>query len=123
MNPFQAPAGPAEVTPRNSARVEFVAIGQKAVIYAILVNLCAVALRSVLGPVFLPLALVGLALSLFGIYRLSSGLGMSTGTKVALFICMAIPLVSLVTLFVLNSKATRVLRAAGYRVGLLGASK
>jgi hypothetical protein len=36
---------------------------------------------------------------------------------------MFVPLVNLVTLLMINVRAMRVLRAAGCRVGLLGASK
>jgi hypothetical protein len=38
-------------------------------------------------------------------------------------VLMFVPLVGLIVLLVLNSKATAKLRAAGYRVGLLGASR
>jgi len=46
-----------------------------------------------------------------------------TPIKIVIGVCMFIPLVSLITLLLLNSRATTALRAAGYRVGLLGASK
>jgi len=114
---------PLAVTPGSNLKLELVASGQRLVIYAILVDLAAVILKIVVDPALLSLSLVGLALSLFGIYRLSTGLAMSTANKVVVVICMFIPLVSLVTLLVLNSKATKALRTAGYRVGLLGASK
>ena len=58
-----------------------------------------------------------------GILRISSGLGYGTGTKVILVILMFVPLVGLITLLVLNAKATNRLREAGYKVGLLGASR
>jgi hypothetical protein len=93
------------------------------VIYAILINLAALVAKVAIGPAFALLILVSLGLSLFGVYQLSSGLGMSTPMKIIVFVCMFIPLVSLITLLVLNSKATTALRAAGYHVGLLGASK
>jgi hypothetical protein len=38
-------------------------------------------------------------------------------------VLMFVPLINLLTLLVVNGRATRVLRDAGYRVGLLGASR
>ena len=43
--------------------------------------------------------------------------------KILLVILMFVPLVNLITLLVLNARATRRLREAGYKVGLLGASR
>lgn len=40
-----------------------------------------------------------------------------------LYAGLIIPLIGLITLLILNSKATAALRAAGYKVGLLGASR
>jgi hypothetical protein len=38
-------------------------------------------------------------------------------------VLMFVPLVNLIVLLVVSGRATRALRGAGYRVGLLGASK
>jgi hypothetical protein len=124
MDPAESSGDVQKPSPAShSNNVALVASGQRAVIYAILINLAAYVLRTTIGPAFWVPALLGLALSLFGVYRLATGLGMSTWVKGLVVICMFVPLVSLVALFVLNSKATTMLRAAGYRVGLLGASK
>jgi hypothetical protein len=79
--------------------------------------------RSPYGTCKICRALGFLYLAIVGLYRLASGLGYSTGVKVLLFVLMIVPLVSLVTLFYLNSKATPLLRRAGYKVGLLGARR
>jgi hypothetical protein len=42
---------------------------------------------------------------------------------VVLVALMFVPMVNLITLLIVNSRVTARLRAAGYRVGLLGASK
>ena len=124
MDPAESSRDVQKPTPAsNPESVALVATGQRAVIYAILINLVAYALRTTVGAAFFVLALLGLGLSLVGVYRLATGLGMSTWVKGLVVVCMFIPIVSLVTLFVLNSKATTMLRTAGYRVGLLGASK
>jgi hypothetical protein len=71
-------------------------------------------------------ALLGLAtpvLSILGLFAMASALRFSTGAKVLLAIAMLIPLVNLIVMLVLNAKATKALRAGGYTVGLLGATK
>jgi hypothetical protein len=57
---------------------------------------------------------------LYSVYKLSRALQMSTGASVAWLVAMLIPLVGLICLLVLNGKATRVLKQAGIRVGLMG---
>lgn len=122
MNPYQAPAADLEQQ-RFGGDAEGVALGQRLIIYAILAQLGALALKGVLGPLAGLVLLGALGMSLFGVYRVSKGLGHSTPIKIVIGVCMFIPLVSLITLLLLNSRATTALRAAGYRVGLLGASK
>jgi len=103
---------------------ELLARGQKLLIYAILINIAALALRGMLGPA--PIALLGLAtlvLSIMGIFGMASALQFSTAAKVLLAIVMLIPFVNLIVMLVLNAKATKALRVGGYVVGLLGASK
>jgi hypothetical protein len=54
---------------------------------------------------------------------MATGMGMSLTRKILLVLLMFVPLVSLIVLLILNSRATSALRAAGYRVGFFGASK
>lgn len=58
-----------------------------------------------------------------GIFRLGTGLGLHPVVGVFLILAMFVPLLNLIILLVLNARATRTLREAGYKVGLLGASK
>ena len=59
--------------------------------------------------------------SLLGVVRLSSGLGKPTGATIFYMVLTFVPLVSLGAWIVLSVQATRLLRAAGWQVGLLGA--
>jgi hypothetical protein len=116
------------------------AIAQKAVIYAILLNLVAFALRFVVLVMVLSstlsvsggaaaIALISTALgwiatilSLWGVFQMTGSLGYATGLRVLFFLLMFVPLVSLIVLLVLSAQATSKLRAAGYTVGLMGAT-
>ena len=122
-NPYEAPKAPLQATAGDHVRIEDIASGQKLVIYAILVNLATIALQLVVGRIAGVLGLLALVMSIIGILRLASGMAVSVVSKVLLIVAMFIPLVGLITLLVLNSRATRHLTNAGYKVGLLGASK
>ena len=120
-NPYQSPRS--RVADVASGDIEAIAGGQKLVIYAILVYFLAAASRVAIGPLAILIALVALGLAIAGILKLGAGMAFSTLTKIVCVVLMFVPLVGLIMLLVLNSKATTRLRAAGYRVGLLGASR
>ncbi len=101
--------------------IENVASGQKLIIYAILVNFLTFGLQAAFGDIAGLVGIVAIIMSLVGMFRLASGLGYSTGAKIGLIILLLVPLVGLITLLVLNSRATKALQGAGYKVGLLGA--
>ncbi|HUG77591.1 MAG TPA: hypothetical protein VML57_08925 [Burkholderiales bacterium] len=122
-NPYQAPKAVVDTGVEVSEGIEKVASGQKLVIYAILVNFLTIGLQVLIGPPASLLALVALVLSLVGIYRVGSGMGFSMVAKIGLIVLMFVPLINLITLLVLNGRATARLRDAGYKVGLLGASR
>jgi len=103
--------------------IEKVAYGQKLIIYAILVQFLTVGLQAAFGDIAGLVGIIAIAMSLVGILHLASGLGYSISAKIVLVILILVPLVGLITLLVLNSRATKVLRAAGYKVGLLGARR
>jgi hypothetical protein len=110
----------AATTPQS---IEKVASGQKLIIYAILVNFLTIGLQAAFGDIASLVGIVAIVMSLVGMFRLTSGLGYSTGAKVGLVILLLVPLVSLIALLVLNSRATKALRGAGYKIGLLGAQR
>src|SRR5262245_48708976 len=101
--------------------MEKVASGQKLIIYAILVNFLTVGLIAALGDMAGLVGIVAIVMSLIGMFRLADGLGFSTVAKIFLLVLLLVPVVGLITLLVLNSRATKALRGAGYAVGLLGA--
>jgi len=125
-NPFAAPQSNldgAATGRRQYPNIDLVAGGQKLVIYAIAVNLASIGLRGAAPALLAFVGLGALALSLIGVYRIATGLEIGSGTRAVCMLLLVVPLANLVVLLVLNSKATRALRDAGYTVGLFGASK
>ena len=132
----QKPAVVAEPAPRPRPAVRpvepddvedsavLVAGGQKIVIYSIVLNFI---LRAVDQSHSVSLFLVQIlafgtaAYSLLGVVRICSGLGKSQNGKLLYMVLSFFPFINLITLVVLNVKATRLLRSAGWRVGLFGA--
>ncbi|MEJ5989385.1 hypothetical protein WG902_05260 [Ramlibacter sp. PS3R-8] len=101
-----------------------VANGQRMLVLSILGSLLVngVARSGVLStlPIFAMYVVLGLY-SLVGVVRLSSGLGKPTPSTILYMVLTFVPLVSLGAWIWLSVQATRQLRAAGWRVGLLGA--
>jgi hypothetical protein len=103
--------------------IEDVAAGQRMIIFAILLNIVAAILSVTVAESLIWLGAGATVLAILGLVRLSDGLGYSGGTKILLIILSFFPLIALVMLLVINDKATKALRAAGYKVGLFGARK
>ncbi len=110
--------------------------GQKAIIYAFLINLVAFALVEVLpnldispgtgGDIVIAswgLRVCAVVLGLYGIFKIANELEWSPLAKIANFIFLLIPIINLITLLVVSGKATAFLKKAGYKVGLAGAYK
>lgn len=105
-----------------------VAIYQKVILICILVYLILVVVNIVLQSIGMPpFALLPLALVAFGavitgavfVFMMALKLN-SVGIGVVLGIITLIPIIGLIVLLVINSKATAALRYGGYKVGLLG---
>jgi hypothetical protein len=121
-NPYQTPKAAVGDGIDDSEDIEKVRTGQKMLIYAILLNFVTYGFQGAGLPVIGVLVAIGaLILSLVGIFRVGSGMGFGTVAKIGLVLLMFVPLVNLITLLVLNGRATKMLREAGYAVGLLGA--
>ena len=117
-------AASSEASSGQRPELSKVASGQRLVLQAVVLNILAVVLRVLYGDVAFGLAaVVAFVFSLVGLNRLASGLGYSVGSRILLMVLMLIPLINLITLLVLNSSATKILRAGGYKVGLMGASR
>ncbi|WP_172205348.1 hypothetical protein [Niveibacterium sp. COAC-50] len=127
QNPYAPPTSSLSEQPVESsnerARLNRIASGQRLIVISILVTLGAAALAAAVGVLGQALQVVGLLVSLWGTYRLASALSGATWITVLCLILMVIPLVNLITMLVLSSRATRTLKKAGYKVGLLGASQ
>jgi hypothetical protein len=125
QNPYASPKTDTLYEPSvtdTSERTRRIASGQKLIIYAILLSLAGFALAAKLGLFAGLIAIASFAMSVFGLVRLTTAMEIGVGLRILLLMLMFVPLVSLIVLLVLNSRATKILRAAGYRVGLLGAS-
>jgi hypothetical protein len=68
-------------------------------------------------------SLAGSVVAIVGVVRLSGALGNAVIVRILYAIAMLIPLVNLLIMVLLSMRATRELRAGGYRVGFLGASR
>ena len=123
VNPYQAPKAPVDTGVDSSEDIEKVRTGQKTILWAIVLNIGGTLLNFAVPLLGVLAALAALVMSFVGIVRLGAGLGYSTAARVGLCILMFVPLVNLITLLIVNSRATSRLRDAGYKVGLMGASK
>jgi hypothetical protein len=123
-NPYQSPSAPLTVRgnrDRNDHSLDDVAYGQKKVIYAILLYFAAAFGAKLIGLLVLFALLGCIVLSWTGIYQITRGLGYAMWWRLLLLILMLVPLVGLLVLVMLSSRATARLRDAGYEVGLIGA--
>ncbi len=120
-NLYEAPKARVDAPLDGASDMHRVARGQKLIVYACVIYLAAMALQVAFGPPANLLNLLALPLALIGLVRLAGGLGYSSLAKVLLVALMLVPIVNLITLLIVNSRATSALRAAGYKVGLLGA--
>jgi hypothetical protein len=105
-------------------RHSLAAKGQKIVIYSILLNFvlrAAGQAHAIPDLAILALSLCVGAYSLLGVVKICSGLDKSQNQKILFMVLSFFPLINLVVLVYLSFKTTRMLRAAGWSVGLLGA--
>lgn len=98
--------------------------GQKIVIRCIVLTfiLRAAERAQALPDLVLQGLLVGVMIySLVGVVRICSGLGESQNKKILFMVLAFVPLVNLVALVYLSVRASKMLRKAGWTVGLFGA--
>jgi hypothetical protein len=100
------------------------AAGQKIVIYSIIINFVLNSAQkaelfsaTVMGGLFFCTA----AYSLLGVIKICSGLDKTQNQKILYMIFSFFPLINIVMLVYLSVKTSRMLRAAGWKIGLLGA--
>jgi hypothetical protein len=108
-------------TLQEPARVQEVAVAQRRLLLGLLANIVVnVLVRATTGPVFVVVALLGLATVVYTIVlvvQLCKALGK---TPWLYAIAVLIPLIGLLVLVMLNQQATTYLKANGVKVGFLG---
>ncbi|MDB5357434.1 MAG: hypothetical protein JWN24_3887 [Phycisphaerales bacterium] len=120
--PVPTPLNYAPPPPRNDLRV--IAVRQKAIMYCILGYVVLI-----IGQFALPAEVRIIATLLAACVSITAAVFVfmlalavyNTATGIALGILTLIPLVGLLVLRIINSKATNILREHGIRVGLMGA--
>ena len=123
-NPYEAPSAPVDdIVTGSDVMIEQVRSGQKIIIYAILVSFLAVGIRILLGDIAVLIQLGAAIASVIGVLRLAKGMGWAVVVRIFLVLISLIPLLGLLMLLSINSRATAALRKAGYKVGLMGAYK
>lgn len=108
---------------RPRSPIEDVASGQRMAILAILVHIAALVARGAGAELAIvaPVSAVGGVVAILGVLRMTNGLDYSSGKQILFVILAFLPLLGLVMLAIISSRATKALRAAGYEVGFLGA--
>jgi vacuolar-type H+-ATPase subunit I/STV1 len=125
QNPYTPPsARVADVGDGDRESIESlnrIARGQRQVMFALLAQIAASIIVRASPQIGLLLLIAAFIFSVVALVRLTSALGISIVSRVLLCLGLLIPLVSLLVLAVLSSRASRRLRAAGFRIGFLGA--
>jgi hypothetical protein len=124
-NPYAPPSAPvadaAHLGPDSIESLNRIARGQRQVMFALLAQIAASVLARVVPQIGLLLLILTLIYSIVALVRLASALGISVVSRVLLCVGLVIPLISLLVLAVLSARASRRLRAGGFRIGFLGA--
>ena len=124
-NPYTPPkASVADVGGASADTIERlnrIAAGQRLVIVALLCSIVAQVLARSVGPLGALILIASFIISIVGVVRLASALGSSGASQALYAVGLIVPLINIAILLVLSSRATRRLRAGGYKVGLLGA--
>lgn len=126
-NPYKTPES--AVDPRiqlsefEAQQLEKLAVGQKIVIFAILAYFIAVIVRPAFPLLTFIIVIACLITSLVGLFQVVKVLKLHIALKVLYFIALFIPLINILALASINARATKTLKAGGYKVGLLGARK
>jgi len=118
-NPYQAPASKPEVVVTQDTKR--LASAQKTLIASILFYPLAMVGQAFIGKNGIYLLLGVLIFGVLGIVRLAAAFRYGRLKIALLLLSLLVPLLGLILLLRLNAKATKELKAAGYKVGLLGA--
>jgi hypothetical protein len=120
----------------DEERVQRLRSGQKLAIYAILLYLVTLIVQMSLagaahgpggllaasGLFFIAGGFTALVMSFMGVWKMGYGLGVGTILRIVMLIFTIVPFINILLLLIVNARATRKLRQAGYKVGFLGVS-
>lgn len=112
-----------------SVNLPVVAEKLKMIIIAVIVNIGLNIASKLLLPTesiavliaFLVVALGVTAFIMLNVYQITNAMGWSTGLSVLCIVLMLVPCANLITLVIISVKASQMLKAGGYEVGLMGA--
>ena len=119
-NPYETPKaelGDAAVT---GERITHLKQGQKFIIYAFVLYFVAIVGAGVAPVLGVAILLIAFVLGVIGFFRAMIGVNYHILIKVILSILMFVPGINILVLLTLNSRATKLLRDAGYSVGFFG---
>lgn len=110
-------------TTYTTPEIRKIAQYHKLLLWSILVAILANSIRFAVSntPIILLVYFATVGFEIFALYNLARSLKYSIVLMIFLFVCLFIPLVSLLILLFLNSQAMKALKAAGIKVGLMGA--
>lgn len=108
--------------PTDEVALEKIRSGHRLIIFGLLANFISLGARASDPAIYLSIALIAAVMAIMGLLRLASGLRYGWGKKALLVILQFFPLINMVVLVVVSLRATKVLRAAGYKVGFFGAA-
>ncbi len=123
-NPYSPPTAPIADASQSGDSLELlnrIARGQRHVMYALLVQILAYVLGRGAPSIGMFVLLAAFIYAVVAVVQLAAALGFSVVSRVLLCIGLLIPLISLLVLAVLSSRASQRLRAGGFKVGFLGA--
>jgi hypothetical protein len=124
-NPYTPPSAPISDTSQASGdsleRLNRIARGQRHVIYALLAQILGYALARGAPQVGLVLVAAAFVYAVVAVVLLAAALDFSIVSRVLLCIGLLIPLLNLLVLATLSGRASKRLRAGGFKVGFLGA--
>ena len=124
QNPYTPPSARVADVANDRESLESlnrIARAQRQVMFALLAQIAASVLARASPQIGLLLLIAAFIYSVVALVRLTSALGISLVSTVLLCVGLLIPLFSLLVLAVLSARASRRLRAGGFRVGFLGA--
>ena len=95
-------------------------LGQRCIVFGIIGFFLPFTLIGIIGNLVWLIVIMAYVLSIYGFFKLMSGLGIDDGSKVLLSISMLIPYINVITMLNMNYKANKYIKSCGYTHGLFG---